>query len=353
VPAQVKAGLLDLIEQATAAGWRFARACQALGLGRVRAHRWAARRAHGDDLADARPGGGSVHALLPEEEEAIVQLAREWGEVDRSHRKLAHRGSYLQRVWVSASSVRRVLVARGIRLRRPPRPERAPRPQLSLDSYGPNEVWIWDCTHFTRAKRAVLAIVDVVSRKWIELLVSAEETSTQVQVVFTAALEAEGLMERIAARLDGTGALDLSIDDPDRPILLAMSDNGPQMTSGSTREFMALCAIVQQFERPGCPTDQAWVESFFGHIKGEHPHLEQIREPDVLRAELERIREHYNGVRLHAGIGYVTPNDEHEGRGPAIRKARQQGLDWARRKRIAYHRKQRQRGGNEDPKEMG
>jgi hypothetical protein len=28
-------------------------------------------------------------------------------------------------------------------------------------------------------------------------------------------------------------------------------------------------------------------------------------------------------MRLRAGIGYVTPNDEHEGRGPAIRKARQ------------------------------
>jgi hypothetical protein len=39
-------------------------------------------------------------------------------------------------------------------------------------------------------------------------------------------------MERIAARLEGTGALDPSVDDPDRPILLAMSDNGPQMTSG-------------------------------------------------------------------------------------------------------------------------
>jgi len=148
-------------------------------------------------------------------------------------------------------------------------------------------------------------------------------------------------MERVAARLDGTGALDLSVDDPDRPILLAMSDNGPQMTSGSTREFMALCAIAQQFGRPGCPTDQAWVESFFGHIKGEHPHLEQIREPDVLRAELERIREHYNGVRLHAGIGYVTPNDEHEGRGEQIRKAREAGLEQARLRRIAYHRANR------------
>ena len=30
------------------------------------------------------------------------------------------------------------------------------------------------------------------------------------------------------------------------------------MTSGSTREFLALCAIHQHFGRPGTPTDQAW-----------------------------------------------------------------------------------------------
>jgi putative transposase len=58
----------------------------------------------------------------------------------------------------------------------------------------------------------------------------------------------------------------------------------------------------------------------------------------VLRAELAVVREHYNSVRLHAGIGYVTPNDEHEGRGPAIRKAREAGLEQARLRRIAYHR---------------
>jgi hypothetical protein len=34
----------------------------------------------------------------------------------------------------------------------------------------------------------------------------------------------------------------------------------------------------------------------------------------------------------------VTPDDEHEGRGPAIRKARQAGLEQARLQRIAYHR---------------
>jgi hypothetical protein len=49
---------------------------------------------------------------------------------------------------------------------------------------------------------------------------------------------------------------------------------------------------------------------------------------------------HYNTVRLNAGIGYVTPDDEHEGRGEAIRKARREGMIQARTKRIAYHRQQ-------------
>ena len=74
--------------------------------------------------------------------------------------------------------------------------------------------------------------------------------------MFTDALEREGLLEQVTARQDGP--VDPSRDDPSRPILLAMSDNGPQMTSGSTREFMALCAIHQHFGRPGTPTDQAW-----------------------------------------------------------------------------------------------
>ena len=50
------------------------------------------------------------------------------------------------------------------------------------------------------------------------------------------------------------------------------------------------------------------------------------------------VREQYNTVRLHAGIGYVTPDDEHEGRGPAIRKAREAGLEQARLRGIVYHR---------------
>jgi hypothetical protein len=39
-------------------------------------------------------------------------------------------------------------------------------------------------THVTRARRAVFAILDLVSRRWIATLVSAEDTSTQVEIVF-------------------------------------------------------------------------------------------------------------------------------------------------------------------------
>jgi hypothetical protein len=36
----------------------------------------------------------------------------------------------------------------------------------------------------------------------------------------------------------------------------------------------------------------------------------------------------------------MSPDDEHSGHGAQIRTARRQGLEWARRRRIAYHRKQ-------------
>jgi hypothetical protein len=41
---------------------------------------------------------------------------------------------------------------------------------------------------------------------------------------------------------------------------------------------------------------------------------------------------------LHASIGYVTPDDEHEGKGDAIRQARRDGLAHARENRITYRR---------------
>ena len=46
----------------------------------------------------------------------------------------------------------------------------------------------------------MVAILDVVSRKWLATLTSAEETSTQVEACFLAALDAEDLLEEADAR---------------------------------------------------------------------------------------------------------------------------------------------------------
>ena len=73
----------------------------------------------------------------------------------------------------------------------------------------------------------------------------------------------------------------------------------------------------------------------------------------MLRAELAVVRHEYNTVRLHAAIGYVTPNDEHDGRGPRIRAARRKrGLRHARRARIAYHRIQQAKANRRSPTDV-
>jgi transposase InsO family protein len=347
-----KHGLLDLIDRAAADGWEHRRACSYLELDEGRAWRWRRRR-DGGCLDDAKPGN-AVHGLRPEEVIAILELFERWGEIDRSHRKLAHRGSYLGLVWVSPATVRRVLAAHNLVLKRPRRVVRPPRrPFPEWADYRRNSIWIYDVTRFRGCPRhAVFAVMDLVTRKWLGELVSIEETSTQVQVAFLDALETEGLLEQIEARQDQVTADTFPFDaDVDvAPVLLAVSDNGPQMTSGSTREFMAMCAIAQHFGRPGTPTDQAWIESLFSHIKADWPHLERIRDPQVLRAELAVVRHEYNTVRLHAGIGYVTPADEHNGRGPRIRAARRRGLRHARWDRIIYHRSLKAKANRRSPR---
>jgi putative transposase len=300
-----------------------------LGIEDVRAYRWRQRLRETGSLEDGRPVGDAVHRLLSWEEQAILDLIETWGWVDRSHRKLAHRGSYTGVVFVSPSTLLRVALKHRVEL--PGEPVR-PRPKVSVFPEIPwekNRIWIWDASHFTRCKRVAYAIVDVVTRYWIGYLLTSEQTHTQVQLLFAQALEDQGLL--------GVDGLPLD-HDGDGPILVAWSDNGAEMTAIDTRQFMALMAITQHHGRPGTPTDQAHIESFFSHLKGDWPHLNGITDPAALDAELHRIRTEYNTVRLHAAIGYVTPDDEHHGRGPGIRRARAAGLKRARAQRIKQNR---------------
>ena len=343
IDAATKTVLIDLVDGALAGGWTTRDACRYLELSPRRLERWRSRVAAGDGLVDSPRGGNPVHGLTPDEENEIVAVFNEWADIDRSHRKLAHRGSWLNRFWADPSTVRRVLERHQLRFRAPKRhghSVRRPWPQWVEQV--PNRIWIYDTTHWTKAGAATTVISDVISRKWIADITSADETSTEVQAVFNRALRAEGLDEVLNER--NPDGIAWNPDSDELPVLLVMSDNGPQMSSGSTREFMALCWLATHYGRPGTPTDQAWIESLFGHLKTEFPHLELIEDIDVLRAEIDIRRAHHNGVRLHAGIGYVTPDQEHRGEGAAVRAARRAGLDRAREQRIAYNRNHPSRG---------
>ena len=331
--AATKLELLGLIDQAVGDGWAHTRACRVLDLADSRAHHWRQRLRETGSLEDRDPGGGAVHGILECEERAILELIERWGPVDRSHRKLAHRGSYTGQVFVSPSTVLRVAVKNRVVLPGEPFRSRPLKPAFPEICWEKNRIWIWDASHFTRCERVAYAIVDVVTRYWIGYLLTTEQTHTQVQLLFARALEDQGLL--------GPDGLPLDHGPEDPPILVAWSDNGAEMTAIDTRQFMALMAIAQHHGRPGTPTDQAHIESFFSHLKGDWRHLVEITDPAALDTELARVRTEYNTVRLHASIGYVTPDDEHHGRGPRIRRARAAGMRRARAQRIEHNRRSR------------
>src|SRR5215210_7707931 len=144
VSAETKLELLGLIDAATAAGWPHVRACQVLELADVRAHRWRARLRETGTLEDRPPVGAAVHRILAWEEQAILELIEQWGWVDRSHRKLAHRGSYTGTVFVSPSTLLRVALKHRLELPGEPFRRRPAKPALPELPWERNRIWIWD-----------------------------------------------------------------------------------------------------------------------------------------------------------------------------------------------------------------
>ena len=119
VDACVKAGLLDLVDHAVDAGWSPRRAAARLGVDDSRLARWQHRRAAASWPTGPRAGPAARPAGRRTGRDPGV--VHSWGEIDRSHRKLAHRGSRLGLVHVSESTVLRVLAAEGIALPGNPR----------------------------------------------------------------------------------------------------------------------------------------------------------------------------------------------------------------------------------------
>jgi putative transposase len=112
-----------------------------------------------------------------------------------------------------------------------------------------------------------------------------------------------------------------------------ISDNGPQFIAKDFKEFIRITGMTHVKTSPYYPQSNGKLERLNQSIKSEC-----IRPAALLSWEdglrhVSQYVQHYNEVRLHSAIGYVTPNDMLQGRQAEIHAERDRRLEEARRKR--------------------
>lgn len=85
------------------------------------------------------------------------------------------------------------------------------------------------------------------------------------------------------------------------------SDNGPEFVSAALLKWTVEQGIETALIDPGKPWQNGTSESFNGKLRDECLSLEWFRNRIEARIVIEDWRRHYNEVRPHSSLGYVTP----------------------------------------------
>lgn len=112
-----------------------------------------------------------------------------------------------------------------------------------------------------------------------------------------------------------------------------ISDNGPQFISRDFKDFIRLSGMTHVRTSPFYPQSNGKIERWHKSIKMECIRPEVPLSVEDARRAIERYIEHYNNVRLHSAIGYITPKDMLEGREQEIFETRDRKLEEAREQR--------------------
>jgi putative transposase len=117
-----------------------------------------------------------------------------------------------------------------------------------------------------------------------------------------------------------------------------ISDNGPQFIAKEFKEFIRIGGMTHVRTSPYYPQSNGKLERWHGSLKRECIRPAAPQSADEARRRVAAYVEHYNGVRLHGAIGYVTPADKLAGRQREIWAARDAKLEAARERRAAARR---------------
>jgi len=112
-----------------------------------------------------------------------------------------------------------------------------------------------------------------------------------------------------------------------------ISDNGPQFIARDFKEFIRISGMTHVRTSPAYPQSNGKIERWHKSLKGECIRPGTPLSPEDARRLIGQYVDHYNTVRLHSAIGYITPQDMLAGRQAEIHAARDRKLEEARRLR--------------------
>lgn len=242
------------------------RACHLVGI-----HRSVARH---------QPGQGDEPALRARLRELAAAFPR-YGY------KLLHELLKREGLVVNAKKTYRLYREEHLQVRRKRRkrlPARARVPLPSLD--GPNQRWSMDFLSdqlATGRRLRMLNVVDDYSRECIGQLVDVSISGERVS--------------RLLDRLAGERA---------RPTAIVV-DNGPEFTSKALFLWAERMGVRLRFIQPGKPCQNAFVESFNGKFRDACLNEQWFVDLAEARRRIEAWRLHYNTVRPHSSLGFLSP----------------------------------------------
>jgi len=309
--------VLELIDEAVAAGARLKAAAEVIGLSARTVIRWRKQQAKEDGRNG--PHRPPSHRLSSAERQQVVKIANSEEFRDCSPKqivpKLADKGQYL----ASESSFYRILrEEKMLAHRQASKPATCTRPKEHMAT-GPNQVWSWDITYLRSSVTGMFfylyMFVDVWSRKIVAARVYNCESAEHSSRLLVEACVRQG------------------IDPKD---LILHSDNGGPMKGSTMAATMQKLGVIPSFSRPRVSDDNPYSEALFRTLKyrPEYPSM-PFDTIETAQRWVDDFVIWYNTVHLHSAIRFVTPDDRHYGREKEILENRRRVYEQARRRHPA------------------
>ena len=112
-----------------------------------------------------------------------------------------------------------------------------------------------------------------------------------------------------------------------------ITDNGPQFIAKDFKEFIRICGMTHVKTSPYYPQSNGKIERWHKSLKSECIRKKVPLSLEDARRVVGEYVHHYNNVRLHSAIGYITPMDKLAGRENEIFAERDRKLQKAREER--------------------